>query len=177
VSIGDAFRKHANVFIKEIEKETDMNKARDRPMQDFGGLISSATILALTVELCLKALRILSGMNVPDTHHLWSLYKRLPQELKNSVEASYDKLNPKEGAEVDELQVALHVGRPSAEASQELNELPWPSGEEDLKGVLIRSSDAFATWRYLYEKGQPGKFTMLRGFVAEIVTETNCRYS
>ena len=55
-------------------------------LKDLGGLIASATILSLSVELYLKSLRMILGMSIPDKHHLWSLYKVLPSNIRSDIE-------------------------------------------------------------------------------------------
>ncbi len=125
--------------------------------RNIGGLVVAATTLALATELHLKALLMLVCGKVPQTHHLWSLFKRLPIELQlgidNEVEERFNALPNKV--------VAIEVALSLATASEVPPDDALPAPPTDLKSVLIRSSDAFVTWRYLHEQGEQGKHVFL----------------
>jgi hypothetical protein len=84
-------------------------------------------------------------------------------------------MNPKEGNELTSLIVALHVGPPSAETDAKLEQENSPPKNQDLKGILLRSSDVFLHWRYLYEKGSVGEYVVYEykfgrlGLIAEVL--------
>ena len=48
--------------------------------------MASATNLTLALELYLKVLRMIMALPVPTIHELWTLYKGLPQELKERIQ-------------------------------------------------------------------------------------------
>lgn len=114
----------------------------------LGTVIGSATNLALAVELYLKSIYMLLKMEVPATHHLWTLYENLPDDVKNELKAQYDSTNsrlPKELASV-RIYTARGKNRPF-DPPPEIRKV----GPSDLKSVLVRSAEAYVTWRYLYE--------------------------
>jgi len=158
--MADAFREQAHIFIQHIGPETDLDKATTHAAGRLGQLMASATTLALAIEIYLKALRILVGMNPSSDHNLWALYKKLPQQLKDLIEASYNKLNSEERTDADGVLLALYGGPMTEEVLQQIKATPAPNGGTDLKSVLLNAGDAFVTWRYLYEKGQPGKIQL-----------------
>jgi len=155
--VADSFRTLSDAFIHRIGD--DLNEAPQRVSSDIGGLVASATTLALALELYLKALSILANLRVPETHHLWTLYKRLPNDLMQSVEAQYNHINSSFRPEkVVEHILRLGVSTKPDEIPDDNDDTGWPNTSNvDLKSVLVRSSDAFVTWRYLHESGRKGK--------------------
>ncbi|MDH5184946.1 MAG: hypothetical protein OEX12_13770 [Gammaproteobacteria bacterium] len=143
IQSADSFREHAHFFISKIPN--DMNKAHIYAANDFGGLITSATNMAFAIELYLKILRALTGKNIPDSHHLWELFKKLPQEIKTHIQDNYNKQNPVDGNDVAALEVMI---APSNQSPPNRTE---PRKEPSLKNILITSSNTFQTWRYMYE--------------------------
>ena len=136
-----------------------------RAAGDIGGLIASATTLALAVELYIKGLRVLTRMPVARTHQLWSLYKQLPRDLKLAIEADYQSQTPPRKDATVTLEVALHSVGPApkeelAQLDDGKNTVERP--DNSLPAVLRRCSDAFQTWRYLHEGGPPGSITIYR---------------
>lgn len=158
---GDSFRKHAHIFLSTLGN--DINVAHIVAAGDVGGLISSATTLALAVELYLKAHTIIVGLPVAETHHLWTLYKSLPEALKGIVESNYNKQNPTGGSASCGLEVAIDTDFTNKE---EVNEWSMrrvsPDTDSSLKAVLVRSSDAFKNWRYLHEHSTDSKLAVLK---------------
>ena len=73
---AESFFGLANPYLEKIG--ADLNGGVMAASKDPGGLISSATNLALALELYLKSLRAGLELSVPETHNLWSLYKTLP---------------------------------------------------------------------------------------------------
>jgi hypothetical protein len=82
--VGDALFAHAQAFVQSVEP--DINAANVKARDNMGGLIASATMLALSLELYLKALRMRFGLPVPKIHELWKLYFDLPQQARESIE-------------------------------------------------------------------------------------------
>jgi hypothetical protein len=160
IAAGDSFRKHAHIFLATLG--SDINVANLRAAQDIGGLISSATTLALAVELYLKAHRIIARLPVLETHHLWTLYKTLPVSLKNIIERNYDKQNPVDGNDSCALVVVVDTDLTDKDEFNKWKERKAsPDTDNSLKGVLLRSSDAFVSWRYVHEQRNDPKLVEL----------------
>ena len=142
---ADAFRKLSDYFLEVIGRDSMCSEHATR---DFGGCIASVTNLSLALELYLKALYLLSGLQVPTTHDLWSLFEGLPQSVKSTIIACYKRL-PEAPAGIKVLEIQLSVGPFKGDP-------PFPDSNLDysLENVLKRSKDAFQTWRYLYERGK-----------------------
>lgn len=119
-------------------------------------MIASATTLALCVELYLKALRILVGLKATTDHDLWALYTGLPKSLTESIERQYEALGPPKGADIHTLKVKISVGPFREEQLAEAERKDAGRAQDNsLKSVPKRSKDAFLTWRYLHERGDP----------------------
>ena len=161
VGAADSFRAHSEIFIRSVGD--DLNEAQQRIRRDMGGLVASATMLALALELYLKALHISIHSHVPEGHHLWTLYKGLPNDLKQSLEAQYNHANTGLGLgkAVEHRLTLVAVTKPDEIPGEDDGPFPEDS-RVDLKSVLVRSSDAFITWRYLHEGGKKGVMVYYR---------------
>ena len=99
----------------------------------------------------MKCLHMLVGNEVNQTHHLWTLFKTLPLEIQEGIRSVYKEKNEVDDEKLAAVQVVVYVGKEKPIG-------PEPSlgstGPVDIKSVLVRSSDAFETWRYFYEKGK-----------------------
>ena len=154
ITAADTFRAHARMFTRGLGPDRD--EAVEPTFHNLGELLASVTMLALAVELYLKTLQILLDVPVPTTHHLWRLYQHVPVELQQSIKAQYDQVNRVPTNSVDSLTLALGGGtRPADAVHPDIAPTSSPV-PYDLKAVLIRSSDAFQTWRYLHEQEQAG---------------------
>jgi hypothetical protein len=142
----------AHLFLSTLSGKR-VNVASEIAIRDLGGLIASATTLSLAVELYLKAHRIIAGISVPETHHLWTLYRSLPKPLKETIELNYNRLNPTGGSESSVIDLAIDVGNmDEKEIHEMMNKRTSPTSDTSLRGVLLRSSDAFINWRYVHEQ-------------------------
>ncbi|GJM05747.1 MAG: hypothetical protein DHS20C09_17430 [marine bacterium B5-7] len=159
---ADAFMVHSKYFLNRIGR--DMNSAHENASKDLGGLVASATNLALAVEIYLKALWMLLGSPPPEDHNLWSLYKRLPdRKLKDAINKTFDEVNSNSGEQVSALEVAISTGPMNDEELKRVSD-EWSErvSDTDLKAVLKRSKDAFVTWRYLYEQDSKSNTQIIR---------------
>ncbi len=159
IIVADDFRKHSKTFVDSLPK-ADLNEVAHFAVNNLGGLIASATMLALALELYLKALRITIALPVNETHHLWSLYKDLPVEIKSSIETYYNQLNVRKPGKTAGLILKLSVdpiNNNDSDGSDE-SEQNKRNSRDDLKSLLVKSSDAFITWRYIHEGGRKGKY-------------------
>jgi hypothetical protein len=146
---ADAFYGHAQPFIAHVSQ--NFENAHERAVADIGGLVASATNLALAIELYLKGLLLHQGIPPPKTHDLPALFAALPERVQRAVEHAYSALSAKPQAPVTgiELEVAH-----SDDASQRGLEPPLPS-DFTVKAILARNADAFVTWRYLFAHDPP----------------------
>jgi hypothetical protein len=145
---ADAFRASSRPFRQKIAGLQNKSVAREAN-NDVGGMIASAVTLALSVELYLKTLQMISGP--PNQgHELHKLYAALPNDLRQSIEAAYEatpKPAPEEPAFL-EFSVAREGG-PSEARPPKAEKV-----DHSLLAVLERSSRVFERWRYLYEAGE-----------------------
>lgn len=122
---------------------------------DSGTVFSTATNLALALELYLKAIRIGLKLSLPDTHNLWALYKSLPVAAKVSLEAAYDeKMAAKAPTEIFELQICIQRGGKPSDSFE------FPKREQrsnSLPNLMKRSASMFVAWRYVYESVPPNQ--------------------
>lgn len=155
---AESFRGLSKPFLQKVGD--DIETCHERAVQDIGGLISSATSMAFSVELYLKSLRALLQMHIPQRHDLWALYKDLPKEHKLSIDKVYVAIGDPAGLPVYALHLQLSVGRfkPDQMAAEEKEdaEKKYP---KSINSLLKRNKDAFHNWRYLYEKGNAKRLT------------------
>jgi hypothetical protein len=155
---ADAFREQSQPFLQRVGR--DIGTAHERAVNDLGGMVASATTFALAVELYLKALHILVGLNVPRHHNLLALFTGLPKDLKDSVEQNYNSLGGPRGADIHTLKLKISVGHFREEQlAQAARKDAGRAQDNSLKSILKRSRDAFQTWRYIFERGDPAKIS------------------
>ncbi len=152
---ADAFRVQSKIFIDSLPKD-NLDEASQFSVRNLGGLIASATTLALALELYLKALRIVTGFPASEMHNLWSLYKHLPTDLKKAIENQYNLLNTRQDGKLASLHLEVSTEPFNDNLPDENEQLN--NFSDDLKSVFIRSSDAFITWRYIHEGGKRNEY-------------------
>jgi HEPN domain-containing protein len=150
---ADAFRASSRPFRQKVAG-LSIDAASREATKDLGGLMASATNLALSVELYLKALRMATGRAPNRIHALDKLYADLPQDLRQSVEAAYGA-RPKPALDGEAIAVDLSIKR--KDGPEEVRPPKTVKPDHSLPLVLQRSSAVFETWRYLYESGELGK--------------------
>jgi hypothetical protein len=149
---GDAFIAHSEAFTRELIGK-DSNFSASLVAHHLGFAIAAATELALGLELYIKALRTLAGLSIPQKHHLFALYKDLPETMRNQIEAQYEKTRPPIAiGKSATIMVTIAHGSARQEQYESPKSIPVP--DNSLKAVLKRSSDVFQTWRYLHEGGR-----------------------
>lgn len=150
--VGDVFLANACRFIDKALFDPDPNTVNIMEM------ITSATEICFAIELYLKAIWIQAGMNVPEIHELWPLFKRIPvPAVKDLVESHYESQAAELAGKVPtaELQVEITSGSPP------VHEPKVVQSPMTLKEVLICSSDGFRSWRYIYESVPLGQTKMV----------------
>lgn len=109
---------------------------------DISNVASSATNLALALEIYLKTLLSQLGKHIPKIHDLWKLYTALPQKIKKEIEDKYDKaLHSLPKNKPDSITIAKG---PHNTPEWERNKLPG------IAELLKRSADVFLSWRYIF---------------------------
>jgi hypothetical protein len=152
VQTADAFLSLAGPFLGQVGN--DMQVAASKAVRNVGAFAASATNMALAVELYFKAAWIACGSEPPANHHLWPLFKGIPNRVVcETIEQQYNQQNQTRGNSVAALELAMSVGpMPHQDRDSKANELDARSRDVSLPGVLKRSNDAFAMWRYLHER-------------------------
>jgi len=142
---ADSFRSLAGRFVSSIRMH--VNYAWQDALADLGGLVASATNLTLAVEIYLKTLYILLGLQVPHTHNLLRLFSGLPSEVQEALTHDYD------AQECPSPEIACGITL-QLSTSPLTSDDPHPEERPDhsLVAILGRNKDAFETWRYLYER-------------------------
>ncbi|WP_199930361.1 hypothetical protein [Sedimenticola thiotaurini] len=152
---AQSFFELSKPFLEEVG--SDLNGGVLVAAQDPGALVSAATNLSLSLELFIKSLRVGLGLSVPDTHNFWALYKSLPNNVKQIIESKYNQKvsnTPKE--KLFKLNVAYE--HDSTGDGPKAPVFPNQQGlSTEVKPLLKRSSNAFVTWRYIYESVKPGE--------------------
>lgn len=144
---ADSFFTNAVTFIDEIAYSK--TNAHEKAIQRIGDLIASATSLTLALELYLKAMLIAFRIEVPRTHNLDDIFKKVPVDVRQLIQSKYDRYLATSPWPVAELQLQ------TADKA-----VPWPSEDasslsektlSDLNSLFKRTGNDFSTWRYLYE--------------------------
>ena len=146
---GQAFQRVAEQLIQAIWK---LEEGLHHVVQDeMGDVVVCATNLAFALELYLKGLLALLGLDVPKVHDLHDLFSALPQSVRSVIEDTYNIAIP------DDLR--RMGGRASFSVAK--GPLGTPPEWEKLKALLalpdllVRSRDLFQSWRYLFEFREP----------------------
>jgi hypothetical protein len=116
----------------------------------------AVTNLGFALEMYLKSLRLLVGVDVPETHDLWALYKSLPVEVKNSLELRYnDSVAAREGTTLFTLSFMVEAAPVGRRPQPE-----FPKREEvrsDVPNLLRRAGRLAVNWRYPHDAVPFGK--------------------
>ena len=145
---GEAFQRLAKGFIPKIKLIKEGSSLRWGNQQ--GNLVASATNLAFSIELCLKALLLLLNLKVPYSHNLSYLYDKIPQPIRALIEEVYDTKLP------DQVR-QLHGYVSYTLAHGPLEKPQWNDYKKSsaLPDLLARSKDLFQSWRYVFEFRPP----------------------
>ena len=154
------FYDQAIPFLEKIDSRSNYHELA---LADLGGLIASATTMALSLEIYIKTLYIMSNVNVPHNHNLWRLFEGLPSNIKDHAIQIY---NAKKSIEKPEnlrgIQIKLtensRVPQKIDIDDEDLNR----TLSMDLESILKKSEDAFINWRYLYEQPEQNKPLILQ---------------
>ncbi len=154
-SIGGTFLSIARPFLDQLAKGSQ--EGTESASQDPGRVVCTATLLALALELQLKAIRTGLRLPVQDTHDLWALYKTLPARTKAEIEGAFDQqLADRNPESLLTLQMRLR------RANEHTHRLTRFGTDRTLPTVytvpalLKRSANAFVAWRYIHESVPPG---------------------
>lgn len=147
---GAKFCESAGRFFQQLP--AGLEEAARFAADQRGDLIVATTNLALGVELLLKALAISRSREVLTTHRLIDLFDALPPDYRSSIESLFKK----EIAGVDRNRatalVVLLSPRGSPPEKSDGTERP---DQSSIRSVLEGEKDAFRTWRYVHESGNP----------------------
>jgi hypothetical protein len=116
-----------------------------------GDMVVAATNLAFAIELYIKAILVVSQIEVPrgrNGHDLEKLYERLPNHFKVLIEHFYDGTRRRDPWR---RSITFALGGPEEPEWDDLRE------PQDLNALLTRSSDLFSSWRYIHEFTIPNK--------------------
>ena len=156
---ADSFRNNAHIFISKLD--VDVNKAHITASKDLGGLISSATMMALSIELYLKVLKMIHHHPIKAIHNLFSIYQSLPEDLKVIIESRYNEQNPLSGDQTSEIEIAIDTGNVNNTELESWNMREYSKKGVSLEEVLKRSGDAFVNWRYFHEQDDHNQLIVL----------------
>ncbi len=116
----------------------------------------AATNLGFALELYLKSIRAWVGLENPETHDLWVLYKSLPVEVKHDIESLYQpELDSKPPTEILTLRTVVelsHTGTPSSPEFPKSTPL-----QRDVSNLLRRTKSLAVAWRYPQDSVPLGK--------------------
>ena len=153
IACAEAYLRLAEPALIRI-KDVEESKEPDSFSSSLSDSVAAATNLAFAIELYIKAILIVSKIDVPqgrDGHKLGTLYAKMPQHFRDVIEKSYEETRKKDWNGVYDS-ITLSIG-------QVLAGIPkWDDNRSesfDLQVLLNRSSDIFTSWRYIYEFKKP----------------------
>jgi hypothetical protein len=155
LACAEAFLRLAEPVVIRIGKDVEESTTQSRPfLRSMGDVAAAATNLAFAIELYIKAILVVSRIDVSlgrEGHNLGKLYAAMPQDFRTVIERSYEERRKIDwNGRYPSITVAM---RPVP-----ANLPKWDdSGSEspDLEALLNRSSDIFTSWRYIYEFKNP----------------------
>jgi len=116
----------------------------------------AVTNLGFALELYLKSIRAWIGLDVPDTHDLWVLYKSIPIDIKNRVEHIYNSAVEARDPKTMFTLYAMIEASPDGPSKQPtFPELP--SLRKDASNVLRRAKSLAVSWRYPHDSVKQGQ--------------------
>jgi len=142
----------AVIRIKDVEESTQPHPFSP----NFGDMVAAATNLAFAIELYIKVILIASKIDVPvggDGHNLGKLYAAMPQHFRGVIGRSYEGRRKKDwngrypSITISAGPVSANVPKWDDDRSESL----------DIEALLVRSSDIFTSWRYIFEFKNPGE--------------------
>ncbi|MDO9131797.1 hypothetical protein [Hydrogenophaga sp.] len=144
----------------------------------------AVTNLGFALEMYLKSLRLLVGVDVPENHDLWVLYKTLPLEVKASLEKRYTELVAQRDPTT--LFTLSFVVEAAEEGRSQQPEFPKNEPvKKDVPNLLRRAGRLAVTWRYphdsvplgdRYSPVQNFEHSHLRLFCDALVEEIRARH-
>lgn len=116
----------------------------------------AVTNLGFALEMYLKSLRLLVGLDVPEKHDLWVLYKSLPVEIKNSIELRYEEYVAR--VERTTLFTLCMIVEAAPNGQPQQPEFPKRVDVKfDVPNLLRRAGSLAVSWRYTQDAVPLGK--------------------
>ena len=161
-SVGEAFYEVARPVLEGLS--SGLQQGADHAATSGASLGVAVTNLGFALEMYLKALRLLVGVEVPENHDLWVLYKSLPIEVKEAVETRHDELvGARDATSIFTLSFLVEA---AAEGRWEEPKIPRKeSGRTDVPNLLRRAGRLAVTWRYPHDAVPAGqRFSPVQSF-------------
>jgi hypothetical protein len=150
VACADAFLRVAEPLLAEIPALPESTQTHSFS-PGMGEVAAAATNLGFAMELYIKSILFVCNVKLPqgrDGHDLAKLYTVLPPSFRVVFEDLYTNIRRKDwGGKYPSITFATGPAK-----------LPkWVDHSEsfDLEPLLIRSSNIFTSWRYVYEFKKP----------------------
>lgn len=153
LACAEAYLRLAEPSVIKI-KELPESKQPNQFSFCMGDAVAGATNLAFAIELYIKAILIVSKIEVPqgrDGHNLAKLYAVMPEHFKIVIGESYEKTRKKDW--MGQIpSITLSIGQAMAGIPK------WEYNHDvslELEALLHRSSNIFTSWRYIFEFEKP----------------------
>jgi hypothetical protein len=148
-------------FLAVAEPTLDQLSRGIRHVSEQGSLAAPDLAVAVTnfgfaLELYLKSIRAWIGLETPETHDLWVLYKSLPASVRNELEISFDKLRAeRDPTTIRSIQTVIEE---SPDGSAIVPEFPSTrASQHDIPNLLKRTRSLAVSWRYPNDAVPAGK--------------------
>lgn len=132
----------------------DVDEMAKKVTQELPRVTFFATNLIFSVELYLKSIHALQKRPVPTNHNLWSLYQRLPRDVKERLEQEYLKLRASTNMKGGLVRLLLSNSELIDEKIVEnhlLKKDKMNDPIEILHTCLKRTGDSYKAWRYIFQ--------------------------
>lgn len=150
VACAEAFLRLAEPVVIRIGEGVEERTQSHPFLPSMGDVAAAATNLAFAIELYIKAILLVSKIDVPtgrEGHNLGTLYALTPEYFKTVIERLYEETRKKDWSG-RYPSITVSVARVSANLPK------WDDDQSksfDLGAILNRSSDIFTSWRYIFE--------------------------
>lgn len=163
---------------------TGLQEGYESAVEAEAALGVTVTNFGFALEMYLKSIRLLVGVEVPENHDLWVLYKSLPIEVKQAIERRYtDLVAQRDPTTLFTLSFVLEAAE---EGRSQRPEFPKKEPvKTDVPNLLRRAGRLAVTWRYphdsvpfgdRYSPVQSFEHSYLRLFCDALIEEIRARH-
>ena len=140
------FLKAGRQIAKQLKKDTGYF--------GFIGLAPGVVNFNFSAELFIKAIHLIVNQRPANGHHLWNLFKNLPNRVKTKIEKKYLNNKNNKNEELTSYRIIIKKVEANDNDSKQQESTKFNS----IKSLLEVHCDAFEKFRYLHEFPSEGGY-------------------